>query len=203
MYIPGHFKWKDTEQVLEFIRQYPFGQLVSGGQQPLVTHLPFVARKEGEELVLVSHMARENPQWQHLQDQNVLVVFQHPHAYISPSWYSHTVNVPTWNYLAVHCYGTIELIDDRAGAESIMYEMFEAYDPTYIEQYRALPENYTEKLYRGVVAFKIGVTDMQAKAKVSQNKPAEDRLNVIAQLEKPGDAGNTDLAMWMKKIYQL
>jgi len=203
MYIPRHFNWKKDEEILDFIRQYPFGMLVTGNGKILVTHLPFVCRSEEGNLLLRSHMSIDNLQWNIIGDCEVLVVFQYPNAYISPSWYGNEINVPTWNYLSVHCYGTVRLITEKQEAEKIMFEMFTAFDSNYTAQYHALPEQYKDKLYAGIMAFEIKVEDLQAKAKLSQNKPMEDKVSVIQALEHSGYAGDGELALWMKKIYQL
>jgi transcriptional regulator len=200
MYIPRHYRWKNNEQVLDFISQYPFALLSTGGEIPIVTHLPFVTRMEGETLMLSSHMAIENPQSKGIEGSRVLVIFQHPHAYIAPAWYEKEINVPTWNYLAVHCYGTCRIMESREEKEAQMQAFFGAFDPAFATQYAALPETYLGKMYEMLTAFEIKVDDIQAKAKVSQNKTRSEQQNIITQLKGNDSPVENELSDWMKKI---
>lgn len=109
MYVPTSFREDHPEKLHEFIKSYSFGTLFSdteGGLQ--ASHLPFLLdEKMGTQGVLAGHMAKANSHWQSLSGQEVLVVFQGPHVYISPAWYEEPETVPTWNYVAVHVYGNM------------------------------------------------------------------------------------------------
>ena len=108
MYIPKYFEVSTIEEIWGFIQENSFGTIVTTVQgKPVATHLPLQVMKEGDTYYITGHMAYANPQWKTFEDEheNVLVIFQGPHAYISSSWYTHE-NVPTWNYQAVHLYGT-------------------------------------------------------------------------------------------------
>src|ERR1700680_4492985 len=108
MYIPERFREDDKAILKTFIREHSFGILVTQGDDaPCATHLPFLYNAErGHYGLLSAHMARANPQWQSFaSEREALVIFQGPHAYISPSWYDVAASVPTWNYAAVHVYG--------------------------------------------------------------------------------------------------
>src|SRR5688500_13870647 len=112
MYIPKAFAETNQAKLFEFIRANSFGILFSQHQgQAWATHLPFLLEAEGEKLVLWGHFARANPHWQEIEGE-ILVVFPGPHAYISPAWYESPNVVPTWNYVAVHAYGTLTLIHE-------------------------------------------------------------------------------------------
>ncbi len=183
MHIPSHFKEEDLTQILGFVRRYPFGILVSSfnGEQ-LATHVPFVTEQEGEQLVLYTHIAAENAQCRHLPGAEVLMIFSEPHAYISPSLYESTVNVPTWDYMAVHLYGRVELLSTEQGQSELMEKMIAAFEPGYADQYTNLPDAYRLGLLRGICGMKITVTKIQAIRKLSQNKKATERENISRHL---------------------
>ncbi len=115
MYIPAAFNETDPEKLFDTIEQYSFGMLVSQADGvPLVSHLPILLdRTHAPHGCLIGHLARANPQWEQAEGQAALAVFSGPHAYISPSWYQSENVVPTWNYVAVHAYGTFRAIHDR------------------------------------------------------------------------------------------
>lgn len=196
MYVPAHFKEDDPARISAFIRDNAFGMLVTAPQgQPFVSHLPFLFEQgAGTQGTLRGHMARANPHWQHLiPDAEVLVVFQGPHAYVSPSWYV-SPGVPTWNYAVVHVRGKPRLIETESELEALLARQTHVY-----EQHRPRPwkpelagERRT-RLLGMIVGFEIEVTEIQAKFKLSQNRPEEDRLRVIAELN--GSSHQTEVAV--------
>jgi transcriptional regulator len=111
MYIPKHYTEDDQNKLVEFIQANSFGALISANEKIRGTHLPFTISKINERIILTSHMARANPQWKEFDSsKELLVIFQGPHAYISPSFYEKEQNVPTWNYVAVHAYGNPRIL---------------------------------------------------------------------------------------------
>src|SRR5690625_3746425 len=106
MFTPRHFKVTDMEEIWSFVQENSFGTIVTmDNDKPVATHLPFLLHRQEDEYLLTSHFAYGNLQWKTLETaENVLVMFQGPHAYVSSSWYDHE-NVSTWNYQAVHMYG--------------------------------------------------------------------------------------------------
>src|SRR5262249_43344267 len=115
MYIPTSFVETDATKLFDFIQQHSFGLLVSASEgEPFATHLPFlVDRSSGTHGCVLSHMAKANPQWRQAAGKTVLVVFTGPHSYVSPTWYEADDVVPTWNYSAVHVYGTFHAFHDE------------------------------------------------------------------------------------------
>lgn len=199
MYIPKHFEQNDRHKSIAFMQQYNFAVIVSVREElPVGTHLPFVIEERGKEIVLVSHMSRANEQWKGLDGKEVLVIFQEPHAYISPSLYEKQQNVPTWNYIAVHAYGTIELIHEAERQMDLLEKTMLSFEPAYLEQWKTLDPAYKENLRKGIVAFEVIVKNLQGKEKLSQNKTANDRRNVMQHLEESEDQMKADLAKWMK-----
>ena len=114
MYNPASFAQHDVSKLHAFLRRHSFATLVSSGEGGLVaSHLPLLLDPRAGRLGhLLGHMARANPQWRQVEGE-VLAIFQGPHTYISPSWYEEPGMVPTWNYVAVHAYGTLQLVDRR------------------------------------------------------------------------------------------
>ncbi|GMA61042.1 FMN-binding negative transcriptional regulator [Alicyclobacillus fastidiosus] len=186
MYIPKSFEMNDPTEITNFIQANSFGILVSTVDgTPCATHLPFFY--DTNHNILMSHMAKANPQWQNLDGQPVLVVFSGPHAYISPSWYEVPASVPTWNYVAVHVYGKCTVIDSEEPMAELLERVVRFYEPD-----SALPSQADEPFYRNmmkaIVGFRIDITRVQAAAKLSQNKPVEVQERVIANLSKSTDA---------------
>lgn len=187
MHIPNHFKESDPERLAALIRDYPLGMLITiRDGLPFVGHIPFLyERQSGGVPVLLGHVAKANPQWQDLvQNQTALVVFQGPHAYVSPSWYE-SPGVPTWNYATVHVYGKARLIEDEALVEKLVEKftaVFESKQPNPCK-----PNLFGErraKLLEMTMCFEIEAREIQGKFKLSQNRSVEDQRSVISQLSQ-------------------
>ena len=191
MYLPRHFEVEDQHEIFSFIDANAFGQLVSiADNRPLVSHLPFLVADDRASLQC--HLARQNPQWQQLPEQQVLVTFLGPHDYVSPSWYRNP-GVPTWNYQAVHVYGRCRVFDDPAQ----LAEMVEALSARYESAFeRPWQPQYREAMLKAIVGVEISIDELQAKYKLSQNRPAEDRAGVIEKLD---ELGANALATAMRK----
>jgi transcriptional regulator len=200
MYIPKHFSNTDRDSILEFIRKYSFGLIVSAQDNvPVATHLPFLIEEHDGEVIITSHLAKANPQSGLLTDNEVMVVFSEPHAYISPKHYEKEQSVPTWNYIAVHAYGKATIIDTEAQLSAMMGKMIAQYDTGYLNQWNNLPAEFKTRMYNGIVAFRIKVTSLQAKNKLSQNRSETERKNIMEAFEKSGDVNEMEIAGYMKK----
>ena len=180
------------------MHDYNFAIVVSAQDEiPLATHLPFVIEERGNELVLISHMSKVNEQWKTFLEQDVLVIFSEPHAYISPSLYEQQQNVPTWNYVSVHAYGKIKLLESDEEKLSVLDKQMQTFEAAYIDQFKTLSKKYVDGLLKGIVAFEISVTKLQAKEKLSQNKSEKDRMNIKKHLEESDDTQKQALAKMM------
>ncbi|MCU0449193.1 MAG: FMN-binding negative transcriptional regulator [Bernardetiaceae bacterium] len=205
MYTPKYFQNHDWAQVSKFIEENGFGILVShdvAQSQPVATHLPLFLRAIGpEEWELEGHVARANPQWRAWADGSTgLAIFPGPHAYISSSWYNHE-NVPTWNYLAVHVYGTLHLVQEPAALRQMlgrMVDKYEAGNPQPVSVAGLTPQFY-EREVRGLVGFRLAITQVQATYKLSQNRDAENHRLVTEQLAAQGDAQAAAVAELMRQ----
>jgi len=202
MYIPPPFQGPQQAKLFDFIEENSFGLVVSGLDGRLcATHLPLLVRREiGPHGQLVGHMASANPHWREMVGQDVLAVFNGPHAYISPRWYEAENVVPTWNYVAVHVTGRCQLVDD----EQLTAEVITDYVNTYE---RSLPSPWAVdvgtpfflKLVKQIVAFRIDIGKLEGKWKLSQNHPAERRENVARQLAQSDHSSAREIARLMRE----
>jgi len=201
VYIPPYYRNTDLEELKTFMRAFPFALIASNGALvPQATHLPFVLHEREGRIVLRSHFAKANPHWQSLQDgSEALVVFQGPHAYVSPSNYEKAQNVPTWNYIAVHARGLIKLLHNDQDARALLEEMIRAYEPGWFAQWQALDRQYVANMIKGIVAFEIEVLQLEGKFKLSQNKTANERQTIAAQLGKSDDGAAQQIASHMQE----
>lgn len=203
MYIPSHFSFADQPEIVAFMQRFNFATIVSVVEGlPFATHLPFVVEEAGEgQIRLLAHFAKANPQWKSLEEQTALVVFSEPHAYISPSLYSKELNVPTWNYAAVHAYGRARLIHGEQEAFHLLEKQMHAFEQAYTAQWKRLPQDYKNALVKGIAGFEIPVEKLEAKWKMSQNKPEQDRANVMAHLLGSEDGTVRQVGEMMRSIY--
>ncbi len=201
MYVPPSFAVSDEDAVFDFVRQNPFATLVSSqGTELTASHIPFLIERQSDQTVLLGHVARANPQWKAAAGQAVLTIFQGPHVYISPAWYESDNVVPTWNYQAVHAYGTLELIDNREHLLEVLVRSIETF-----ESYRDLPwsldandPELVDELLKGIVGFRIPIDRLQAKWKLQQNHSEERRRKVITALDKQADENSRMIAAQIK-----
>lgn len=198
MYIPKHFQINDENAMFSLIEENSFATLISQHNgEPYASHLPFILNKD--ERALYGHFARANDQWKDIQNQQVLVIFQGPHCYISPSWYETKVAVPTWNYVAAHIYGEMEILENEEEIFDSLKQMVNKYEiPNSSYQLNDVDSSYVEGLSKGIVGFKISITRIEGKAKLSQNHPVERQKLVIQQLEKTSLENNKKIADLMK-----
>ncbi len=204
MYAPNYFQVNDPEIVDAFIHQNEFAILVSVSDQlPVATHLPVeLMRHPNGEAVLYGHVARANPQWKSFQtNKMVMAIFSGPHAYVSARWYDH-VNVPTWNYIAVHVYGRVFIIEDEAERYALLKRLVERNERGALSPYRMedLPESFLRREMKGLVAFKILVEKIETAFKLSQNRDPEDYETIINELHKREDPNSIGIAAAMRCI---
>lgn len=198
MYIPHHFKNDNTEEVKNFIRENSFGILIAQGDKLLATHIPLQLNKSGNSFT--GHISKANPQAKYLMNNmDVLLIFQGPNTYISSSWYNHE-NVSTWNYIAVHVYGTVALQNEEQ-LYAALKDMTDRYEkesvkPVSIEQ---LSAGYLQSQMRGVVGFEITIKSIEAAYKLSKNRDEVNHNNIIKALEQRGDHNANAIAHEMKK----
>lgn len=199
MHIPTLYREDNREKILAFLKQNNFPAIVSfDGEKPIATHIPVeVVEDENGNITIYGHMSHANPQWKTFGDQEILLIFQGPHTYISPRWYNH-INVPTWNYMMIHVYGKVRLLqgDELFALLSRLVHNHEASDQYSLEN---LPQDFVQKEIKGIVGFAIDLTRIEAGYKLSQNRNNQDHENIIGELEKRGDADSAKIADAMRE----
>lgn len=206
MYTLNHFKEDDHHKLQQYIRDYSLGLLVvadDGGIE--ANHLPFhLNPEEGSLGYLQCHLARSNPVWQRLRDgARVLVVFQGPNAYVSPSWYPTKAEtgrvVPTWNYLAVHVQGTVRVIEDPSWLKRHLHQLTDQHEAGMAVPWSVddAPADFTARLLDAIVGVEIRIETLTGKLKASQNQPERNRMGVKARLEAGEGPGDKAMAQFI------
>lgn len=201
MYIPELYKNENREEIESFIHQNGFAILVNQTQGKLwATHTPLLLEtREDGKLILTGHISKANPQALSFNDNDeVLAIFSGAHTYISSSWYDHE-NVPTWNYLAVHVYGKVRVYNHEEALD-FLKKLVDKYEAKSKNPVRV--ENLSEKTMweaRGIVAFEIEITNLEAQKKLSQNRDDKNYRNIITELEKAKENQALAVAEAMKK----
>lgn len=203
MYTPKFNQVTDRAVLLEAMRTYSFailfGPVEAGSAPAAATHLPLLVKDEGEHGVLQGHFARANPHWQALAGRETLVVFPGPHSYVSPSFYIDPLSVPTWNYIAIHAYGCLEIIEDDPSKARLVEELIAVHEPAYGDRWRSMPEGYRRAMLTGIMGFRIPVARVEGKFKLSQNRPEPERVNV-RDAHSTGTCDQRELARWMDRL---
>jgi transcriptional regulator len=205
MYSPKFNQVADRGILIEAMQAYSFAilfgpQSTPDAPAPLVaTHLPLVVKDEGEHGLIEGHFAKANRHWQALAGRETLVVFPGPHSYVSPAFYTEELSVPTWNYIAVHAYGTLELVEDDAGKGALLEGLIQANEPAFAEKWHSMPDGFRRTMLAGIVGFRIPIARIEGKFKISQNRAPEERVNVQAA-HAAGTSDQQELAAWMARL---
>jgi transcriptional regulator len=209
MYRPKIFEEDRVEVLHELIRKHPFGTLVTLNDDGLqANHIPFELESAPEPHgTLYAHVARANPVWRDLSRNNeALAIFQGPQAYISPAWYltkrETGMVVPTWNYAVVHAHGHLQSIEDPVWLRAFVERLTKTHEEHLEEPWNVsdAPADYIEKQLSAIVGLKLTLTRLIGKWKLSQNRPAHDRVNVIDTLFGQATDASTAMAELMKEV---
>lgn len=202
LYTPKHFAATERAAVARLIHDHPFATLVTpASPEPMISHVPLLlvpgCEPHGE---LIGHVARANPHWRHAAAAESIAIFHGPHAYVSPSWYARPAQaVPTWNYATVHAHAAMEVIDDPAEAQGILDALVDRFESMRQEPWSfAMQGRERDALLGAIVAFRLRIRRIEAKFKLSQNRPAADRERVASALESEGHAESAAAAAWMR-----
>jgi transcriptional regulator len=191
MYIPKAFQISDISVLEAFITHNSFATLVSTVDGTLfATHLPLILdRTELSQGILLGHVARANPHWRAFGgQQEALAMFHGPHAYISPSWYTTSPAVPTWNYAVVHVYGVPRLVEDEVWLAHLVDRLVALYEADMPAPWPGvLPAEFKANLLKAIVGFTMDITRVEGKVKLGQNRPLGDQLGVVRHLEMSAD----------------
>jgi len=204
MYTPPAYAETDLATLHAHMRAWSFATLITHGTQgSQATHLPFLLNESdgGDNGLLTTHLARANPQRLDLEAATeALVIFQGPHAFISPSWYENRMTFPTWNYTAIHVRGQPRMVTDTAAIRAILDRTVALYDTPLGGPWRfaAMPEELTLSRLKAIVAVEIPIARIEGKMKLNQDKSPVDRRGVITALERQGDAQSLAVARMMR-----
>ena len=201
VYLPPHFTETREAVLVEHIERHDFGLLITQTDGLIASQVPFLTERRDGKLYLLGHLARPNPQVAALDGGGeALVIFQGPHAYISPSWYEAGPAVPTWNYASVHAYGASRAITDRDWLNDLLRRLSERHEARETTPWRMQdqPEAFLNGMLGGIVGFEIAVGRLEGKFKLSQNRPAVDRSRIVAALEAREDADSLGVAQLMR-----
>src|SRR4051812_44591906 len=195
MYIPKHYLMAHEAEAVSFMKRYSFATIITAkDNHPTATHLPFIVTTRADTIILTSHFAKANKHWNDIEQNEVLVIFSEPHAYISPKHYEKELNVPTWNYISIHAYGKGKLIVDLEQTFKVLEATIENYETEYKQQWNKLPEDYKVKMAKGIVAFEIEVIELQGKKKLSQNKTGAGQQRIIETFSRSANTNEKDIA---------
>lgn len=204
MYRPQYSINENQQLALQLVEEYPLGLLITRSGEAIDTgYLPFFTKEENQEIYLHSHLAKANPQWRKI-DGDVVVIFQGPHRYISPTIYVNKMNVPTWSYAVVEIHGTLEIISSSIGIKDILNETVKLFENKNGTSWSYdIPEKMQEKLESAIVGIKIKIKKIEAKFKLSQNRSAEDYHSVLEFFKNSKNQRDLELYNWMLKTNEL
>ena len=200
------FALDDPAEIRRLVRENPWATMIShtSGGELVASHYPVVLDGDSDELVLLSHVGRPDEQLHELGRHELLVIIQGPHGYISPGWYDASPAVPTWNFITAHLYGTPELLSasENLAVLDRLVDHFEDRMPVP-RRLNGTAENaaYAARISAGTVGFRLRVTRVVAKSKLSQNRPAETVTRILAELEGSGPYASPTLATEMRRVH--
>ncbi len=203
MYTPKQFVEKDFKKIAGLINHNPFGMLITQQDgSPSISHLPFLFEKNSNSQgKLISHMAKENPQWKFLiENELALVVFNGAHGYVSPMLYSNP-GVPTWNYAVVHIHGKATVIEDLVGVEQILDKLTTHFESSQKKPWEMSFPRDKNKLLQMIVGFEIDIQKIEGKFKLSQNRTLEEQQNIMKELGKSSLSRDNELSKFMQSYF--
>jgi transcriptional regulator len=202
VYVPQAFANNNLSDLHEFMEKNSFATLVTNhsNDRLVASHIPLLLVRDGSQYgTLLGHIARGNNQWREVKGES-LAIFSGPHAYVSPRWYEADQVVPTWNYVAVHAYGPLEIISSQTEFLELLRRMVDTFEegaenPWTLER----SGDVVDKLLAGIVGFRIPITRIEGKWKLSQNHPTERQAKVITALESLQGEDALAIAALMRK----
>jgi transcriptional regulator len=207
MYLPDHFRVEDVPQMHALMRARPLAALISGDSAGLfASHLPTVLKDDGPYGVVECHLARPNPHWRGLAEGNeALMIFQGPEGYITPNWYpskaEHGKVVPTWNFAVVHAYGRPEMMTEKDWLLRHVTELTAQQESSEAKPWALAdaPDTYIDVMLRGIVGFRLAITRLEGKWKMSQNRGMQDQVGVMNGLTNRADGDDLEIAEIMSR----
>jgi transcriptional regulator len=203
LYVPRHFARSDAAAIRRVVDEFGFATLITAaGIEPMLSHVPILVEHGPDgPVAAIGHVAAANPHAALLGGGPAMLLFQGPQGYVSPNWYtSPAQSVPTWNYVAVHLHGTIERQDTPAEKRIIVDALSARHEAAFAKPWTSdkMTPELLEKMLDAIVGFRLRVTRIDAKFKLSQNRSLADREGVLRGLEARETPGDDALAAWMR-----
>jgi transcriptional regulator len=200
MYTPRHFAENELAELDRLVARDAFVTLVTVADGlPHASHLPVLYRRDGERIELRGHWSRANPQWRHAGQ--ALVIVHGPHAYVSPGWYVDKVaqaRVPTWNYAVAHLSGPLEIHEDPDFLAAVVADLSERHETAVGSDWRYEADNSAHSVQlKGIVGFRLAVTSVELKFKLSQNHPEANVRGAAAALAASPREADREIATLM------
>lgn len=198
MYRPNYSFNENSELIFQLIQAYPLGLLISESSGQIESnYLPFIVLQEGDEIFLISHLAKANPHWKNLRSE-VVVNFLGPNSYISPTICIDKNNVPTWSYAAVEIRGSVELITDSDGINSLLNQSVDFFETKNQTNWSYnIPKPMQKSLESAIMGLKIKITKIESKFKLSQNRSPEDYAAILNYFKESSSAQDCGMYDWM------
>jgi transcriptional regulator len=186
MYKLNHFTENDTKLVIDFMKANSFAIITGFGETyPVATQIPLEVEEKDEKLLLHGHLMKKADHHKAFEaNENVLVLFTGPHCYISASWYANPQAASTWNYMTVHAKGKIKFTDEEGTYQAIKAVTNKYEGTETIAAFNNMPKEYIMQHIKAIIGFTIEVESFENVFKLSQNKPEEEKLNIIAKLKE-------------------
>lgn len=199
MYIPKYFELKDERKIVEFMKQNAFGVLLSVYRDEVLnSQIPFLVSREGDDLFVEGHLAKENDHSGKIHEKKVSALFLGSHHYISPRWYTIEKSVPTWDYSVVKATGIARILN-YADTLKQLRGLSINFDPQW-DAMRKDREEFYQNMVQEIVSFKFKVDVLEGKMKMSQNRPKEDIKGIISNLEQTGSTQVLQTAKMVKEF---
>ena len=202
MYLPDRFRVDDTSRLHEFMERHSFAVMITHGEgETLISHVPVILdRAYGQYGRILAHLAAANPQVRHIESgAQATVLFQGPHAYVSPRWYASPLEVPTWNYTAVYASGRLRALESAEETLKVLRQL--AHNNEGEAGWKFDPgAQWIGVMLRQILAFEMPVEKLNGKFKLSQNKGSRDREGVIREFEASGHPDLQELAGLMREM---
>lgn len=201
MYKLPHFTETDQEKVIGFMKENPFAVVTGpGAEYPVASHLPLHFEERDGKIFLTGHLMKNTDHHKaFLKNENVLVIFNGPHCFVTASWYKNPLSGSTWNYMTVHAKGKIRFTDE-AGTRKAVNNITDKYvgkdTPASFDK---LPDEYINSMVKAIVGFEIEVISYENVFKLSQNRDEEERKYIIQKLKERGDGQSAAVAKEMEK----
>ena len=191
MYIPSHNAETRLPVLQQMMSDHPLAAVVTLGADGLIaTHMPLVLEQDGSEFgVLKGHVSRANPQWRGIRaDMDALAIFAGPRHYLSPNWYPSKLDdgkeVPTWNYVVVHAYGPLRIVEDAEWMLAHLNSLVDTHEAAFAMPWKVsdAPADFIASLMKGIVGFELPIRRLEGKWKMSQNRNDADRTGAVRGL---------------------